>query len=378
MTRLLWLIDSFNVGGAESLVVPFVRNHDRSRYRLSVACLTSIGGNPIEAEVMREGVAVTNLGARNLRDLAAFRRLTRLIRDERIELIHAHLTYASTWAALVSRLTGVPMIATLHVAPPAGGREGLRDRLMRFVLNRWARRVILVSAALRAQYVAGRGLDPRRAVVVHNGIDVARFRRDAAGARRRLERELAVPEGARIAVTVSVLRPGKGIEVLLAAIPAVVERVPGAVFLIVGDGPKREEWQALADATGEARQVRWAGHRRDVDAIVAGCDLFVLPTLADAFPTVLLEAMAAGLPVVASAVGGVPEIVQADVTGTLVPPADADALAAAIIHHLLDRDGAGRMGVAAVLAAESLFSTAAWIGRLDAVYGEVSREARRR
>jgi glycosyltransferase involved in cell wall biosynthesis len=163
-----------------------------------------------------------------------------------------------------------------------------------------------------------------------------------------------------------VLRPLKGVEVLLEAI----QRIANAHFLIVGDGPMREEWTQLADANGIGDRVHWAGYRRDVDAILPGCDLFVHPTLNDAFPTVLLEALAAGLPIVASRVGGVPEIVD-DATGKLVPPGDANALAVAVNELLADSVSLARMRDAAQNAAQERFSTRVWIDNLAAVYREV-------
>ncbi|HEY0141059.1 MAG TPA: glycosyltransferase [Thermoanaerobaculia bacterium] len=376
MTRLLWLIDSLTVGGAESLIIPFARRLDRSRYALTVCCLSTVAGNAIEPELRKEGVPIVNLGARNLRDRAAFRRLVALVKSEKFDLVHAHLPYASIWSAVLSRNTGVPSISSLHVAPSAT-RElhdslrhrvltEVRDRLMRFVMNRWSSRVISVSGALRDIYLARGGVDEAKMRVVHNGIELDRFRRDRASTRTQVEREFRLPHGAKIAVTVAVLRPKKGIEVLLEA----AKRVPDAYFLIVGDGPKREEWNALAEQLGVADRIRWAGYRRDVDALLAGCDLFVHPSLDDAFPTVLLEAMAAGLPVVATRVGGIPEIVS-EFTGTLVPAGDANELAMAI-HALMNDDVARkRMSVAAEKTALENFSTEAWIGRLDAVYREV-------
>ena len=358
--NLLWLIDSLTVGGAENLVVPFERSIDRARIKLSICCLATIGENAIEAELRRDGTEIFNLNARSLRDVGAFRRLLRFVREQKIDVIHAHLTYAATWAAIVSRLTGIPSVATLHVAPPASGRAAIRDRLMRFVLNRWSARVVTVSDALRRQYLDRGGIDAQKVVTVYNGIEVARFRKDA---------NRVAPSGSRLVVTVSVLRQGKGIDVLLRAIAA----VPDAVFLIVGDGPMRAEWEELARTLGVADRVRWTGYRRDVDAILPDCDLFVLPSLDDAFPTVLLEAMAAGLPVVASAVGGIPEIVQPDVTGLLVPPADPQRLAGAISDLLADPQRTARMRRCAQLIAEQRFSTAAWIARLEALYAEVAR-----
>jgi glycosyltransferase involved in cell wall biosynthesis len=361
------------MGGAESLVVPFIRGYDASRYELFVVCLASIGGNVVEEEVRREQVPFTNLGAKNLRDVAAFRRLLRFVREHEIELIHAHLTYAATWAALVSRITGVPSIASLHVAPPSAGTGAIaRDWLMRVALDRWSSIVIAVSGALRDQYLRLRSVDPAKYRAVHNGIELARFEGDRATSRELLTRELGIPPGARVAVTVSVLREGKGVEMLLAAADAVVQQVPDAYLLIVGDGAKREEWMALSRTLGAAAdRVRWTGYRRDVHAILPGCDLLVHPSLDDAFPTVLLEAMAAGLPVVASNVGGIPEIVAEGVTGRLVPPADPKRLTEEIVRLLADRETTTRMSDAARAIARERFSTAAWIARLNEMYAAV-------
>ncbi|MFL6246940.1 MAG: glycosyltransferase family 4 protein [Thermoanaerobaculia bacterium] len=357
--RLLWLIDSLHMGGAESLVLPFAKHLDRGRYELFVCSLGTIGDNALEHELRASGIPVTNLGARNLRDARAFRRLRRFVEENRIDLVHAHLTYSAVWSALLSRITGIPSVASLHVAPSATREQkktlrhrvmtDVRDRLMRFVLDRWSSAVIMVSDALRQTYLASGGLRAEKLRVVHNGIEVERFHRDRAET-----------GDARIAVTVSVLRPAKGIEVLLDA----VRLLPEVQFVIVGDGPMREEWQASSPVN-----VQWTGFRRDVDAILAGCDLFVHPSLDDAFPTVLLEAMAAGLPVVASRVGGIPEIVEDGVTGRLVPPGDAQQLAAAIREVM----GNAAMGETAQRIARERFSTEAWIARLMRVYEEVLR-----
>ena len=357
--RLLWLLDSLNVGGAEALVLPFAAG---THHDLTVGCMHAAGENLVEQELQRRGIRTVNFHARNLRDRAAFRRFAQFVRDERIDLVHAHLTYSAIWSAWLSRETGVPCVASLHATPAATKslepnpvrRFGIdvKDRLMRFALNRWASRTIVVSAALGEVYS-----DLKNARVVHNGIDVARFQRDRTATRARLEREFDIPSGVKLAVTVSVLRPGKGIEVLLDA----AARVPDTTFLIIGDGSMRARWQSLV----RTDNVRWAGYRTDVDELLAGCDVCVHPSLEDAFPTVLLEAMAAGLPVVASRVGGIPEIVVDGVTGVLVPPGDADALASA-----LDRT-TPEMGIAARERAEREFSTTAWIARLERVYREV-------
>lgn len=331
-------------GGAESLVAPFARAWDGE---LKVCCLKSIGGNPFEA-----GLPVVNLGARNLRDVNAFRRLLQLLRDERIDLIHAHLAYASIWGALAGRITGIPCVATLHV-PPSGAapwsREGLRESLMVHALNRWASWVIAVSASARDAWARRGGLGASKLVVVGNGIEVDAFTPGS--------------HPGKTVCTVSVLREGKGIEVLLDAIPPVLARHPDARFVIAGDGPLRE---SLAARSGD--RVTWAGFRRDVPELLAASDLFVLPSLADAYPTALMEAMAAGLPVVSTRAGGIPEIVDDGRTGRLVPPGDSGALAAAISDLLDSTEERETLGRAARQEAERRFSTRAWVERLKEIY----------
>jgi glycosyltransferase involved in cell wall biosynthesis len=346
-------------------VAPFARAFAARGGELRVCCLKSIGGNPFEAELRDLGVPVTNLGARNLRDLGAFRRLLCLLREERIDLVHAHLAYASIWGSLASRKTGIPYVATLHVPPsgaPRFSREGIRESLLVRALDRWATRVIAVSGAAREAWIRRGGLDPSKIVVVGNGIEVEAFQ-PGTGTRT------AEP----LVTTVSVLREGKGIEVLLDTVPAILEAHPNARFLIVGDGPLREALAARAERLSLGDRVTWAGFRRDVPSLLAESDLFVLPSLADAYPTALMEAMAAGLPAVSTRAGGIPEIVDDGRTGRLVPPGDPEALALAVSALLSSPAEREALGLAARQEAMARFSTAAWVERLEKLYEEATR-----
>jgi glycosyltransferase involved in cell wall biosynthesis len=352
--------------------VQFARHLPSDDYDLVVCSLSTIAGNRIESELQANGIRVVNLGAKSLRDIAAFRRLLRLVREEHFEIVHAHLTYASIWASLVSRITGVPSIATLHVAPPSAGRDVVRDLLLSFTLSRWSARIVAVSNALREEYGRRRRIASHRIVTLHNGIDIDRFERDRNLCRHAITADFGVPLHERLVVTVSVLRPGKGIEVLLEA----ARRTANAHYLIIGDGPMRHEWTDLARQLGVSSRIHWAGHCTDVGRYLAGADLMVHPSLADAFPTVLLEAMAAGLPVIASDVGGVPEIVDHDVTGFLVAPGDADQLASRAAELLRDRDRSLAMGERGRNVVKQRFSTTAWIERLSRLYRDVLSQPR--
>lgn len=378
MVRLLWLLDTVGIGGAEALVLPFARRLDRSRYALTVAALNPRDGETMEAGLRELGVDLVGLHARSLRDRAAFRRLRALAAERQIELVHSHLTFSAMWGSALSRLTGVPSIASLHVTPFATRQffptlrhrlaTDARDWLMRKMLARWSSRVVTVSESLRQTYLAPpAGLPPSKVEVIHNGIELAKFARDRHATRAELERAFDIPASAPIAVTVAVLRPAKGIEVLLEA----VRHIPGACFLIIGDGPSRGDFERLAATLGVTDRIRWAGYRTDVHTLLAGADLFVHPSLTDAFPTVLLEAAAAGLPVVSSNVGGIPEIVLPGQTGRLIPPGDAAVLAASISNVLADRAALRAMGERAREHAMRNFSVDGWVERMTALYDEV-------
>ena len=359
------------MGGAEALVPAFASVARERGIDLTVCARTTIEGNPIEAEISSRGVAVENLDARRLFDVGSWRRLSRLVDRLEPDLIHAHLTYSAIWGAAAGGVRGIPVVASLHVPPSTSGlREMLRQRLMVSALNRWAARVVVVSDALRKEWEERSSLDRSRLRVVHNGIALADQRDDSAPGR--LRRELHLGREDLVIVVVSVLREGKGIDVLLHAMNRVIEEHPECRLVIVGDGPMKPEWMNLG---ADLRSVvRWTGFRRDVPAILAAADLFVLPTLADAFPTVLLEAFAAGLPVVASDVGGVPEIVDEPLTGLLVPPGDPKPLEEAMIRAIEDREWRVSAGRRARERVEREYAVERWADRLQTLYDEVLGE----
>lgn len=364
--RVLWLIDSLTLGGAESLVVTFASAARAHGIDLTVCALTTIDGNPVEARLRAIGAEVVTLGARNLRDRGAFRRLLALIRERDVQVIHSHLTYASTWGAIASARTRVPHVATLHtlpVTPRANWRDRTRQRLMAFMLSRYAFRVIAVSQAQAGAW-AGRGLlRGEKIAVVANAVEYpANADRQNGGTGNTVG-------------TVAVLREGKGIDVLLRAWRLVLQQQPGASLVIAGDGPLRMSLVSAAQQLGISGAVQWLGYRSDVPEILASLDLFVHPTLQDALPTAVLEAMAAGLPVVASAAGGVPEIITDGVNGLLVPPGDEVPLANAIVRVLRDDALRHRLADKGRQTVTQRFSVERWVDTLHAIYARAMGNA---
>lgn len=373
-TRVLWLIDSLAMGGAERLVPVFARNLDANNFHLHVACLKVIEGNPVAAELEASHVPLTVLHARNLRDAAAFRRLLRLVREHEIDVIHTHLTYSDVWGRLAGWWTRRAVVSTLHVqsylTAQGVGRERGRavERVATFVRRRFGQTVIAVSEALRRRHVA-RGFPPARIITVHNGIELSKFELPRHFSRAGGRAQLGIPADAPLAITVAVLREGKGHELLIASAKRVWKQMPEAHFLIVGAGALEETLRRQAAESGAGGRIIFTGLRADVVELLALSDLFVLPSSEfDALPTAIIEAMASRLPVVASDAGGAAEIVQDGETGWLVKPLDAARLAEAIVKLLGDKELARRMGLRGRARVESEFSAPVWVRKIQDLY----------
>ena len=366
--NILWLIDGLGMGGAERLMVPYLRHLDRRRFTPRVCVLQERDGNPVAEQIRQLGIPVDLLPVSRLRNPGNLPRLWRYLRRHRIDLAHTQLEFANTLGTLAARMGGIPAVCTLHTFDnlAEGGRAGRRIRLMWWALRHFSRRIIAVSEEIRQYHIQAARFDPERVVTLYNGIDLARFRCPPGAARA----GLGIPPDVPLLLTVAVLRQPKGIQYMLAALPEVLAAVPQAWYLVVGDGAYAGALRQAARQYGVAERVIFAGARPDVPQLLAASDLFVLPTLLDALPTVLIEALAAGKPVVASRVGGVPEIVSDGRSGLLVPPAQPDALARACIQLLQARDLAERMGRAGRETAGQKFDIRRQAARLGELYLE--------
>jgi glycosyltransferase involved in cell wall biosynthesis len=218
------------------------------------------------------------------------------------------------------------------------------------------------------------GLAPDKVVTLYNGIDLSRFTARDRAENLATRQSLCIPPDAPLLTTVAVLRPAKGIQYMIEALPRILEVVPETRYLVVGGGQHENELKALARSRGVAERVIFAGVRSDVPSLLAMSDLFVLPTLGEALPTVLAEAMAAQKPIVVSEVGGVPEMIEHGRNGLLVPPADPDRLAEACLQLLQDPDRADAMARAGREIVERRFDIHQQGQRLSGLYRKILAE----
>ncbi|MCW2951296.1 MAG: glycosyl transferase group 1 [Conexibacter sp.] len=365
--RVHALIDSLTWGGAERLLADFAAGAPSAGIELSVGYLQDVDDSPSAQAIRDQGVEPLLVGVRRLLDLESVRRVRRQLAELRPDVVHTHLGAADALGAVAARTLGIPVVSTIHLMggppPGAGARMVARERLMAFARRRGAVRVIAVSDAAREAYLATGWDRPQHVVTVHNGIAPAAPRADPAAVRA----GLGLDPDDLVVTVISVLRPGKGHDVAADAVRRLLPRHPRLRLLVVGTGPALAQIRELTAPLGEAAQM--TGHRDDVTELLGVSDVLLHPTSMDAFPTVLLEAGAAGVPVIATAVGGVPEIVVDGETGVLVPFPPTGASVARALEPLLS-DGAlrARLGTAARARFAATFTAERWAGRLREVY----------
>ena len=343
---------SLDLGGAERLVVDMARHLRLAN--LEVAHVLS-SADALVPELSGQGVTVHCLGASTHWDLSWVRRLRQLLGGQGFDVVHFHLPYSAALGRLaVASLPGPRRPAVAYTEHCLWDHTSAPVRWLNRLGARWDRAWVAVSAA------SWQSLPPRlraRCQVVHHGVDTEVLGRlGACGrerARARLRRELGLAAGSLVVVCVGNLRPQKDHATFLRAARAVLDLGVKAHFAVVGSGSCLAEAQALADRLGLGRAVSFLGARPDAVELVAGSDLFLLTSRYEGRPVALMEAMALGVPVVASAVGGVPELVEDGVSGRLVPPGRPEEAAKAAVELLGDPGLLAATGAAARRASRS-------------------------
>lgn len=366
----LHLITELDTGGAQKALARLLAHLDRTRFTPHVACLYN-SDKAVAQEIRALGVPVTDLGMTAKWRWDAFWRLYRLLRRERPTILHSWMFHANVPGRVIGRLAGVPIIITSRRNVEIGGE--MRERLLRWTAGLDDKVIAVCELARRAQ-IERTHAAPQNVVTVHNGLDVAEFGTLNPEARATTREAFGIPPTAPLVGSVGRLHPQKDFATLLKAMVCVRDRLPDAHLLLVGDGDLKPELVSQARSLELAQTVTFAGHRTDIPEILSAVDLLVLPSLWEGLPNALLEAMAAGLPVVATAVGGTPEVVVDGVTGFLVPPRDPQALADAILRLLRDPELRQRMGEAGRARVAAHFSIEQMVHKTEALYEQLLAE----
>lgn len=341
--RLLKFVSGFNIGGTERQVVALARDFHPSRLEIHLGCLGREG--ELLEEIQAAGIPLSEYRIPRLPSFTTMReqlRFARYLKKECIDIVHAYGFYAITFAVPPARFAGVPAIVA-SIRDTGDHLTPMKRRVQKQIC-RLADCVLANAEAVR-QNLLESGYNGEKIAVIKNGISLTGYFK--RGSSSGLREELGAPADAPLIAVLSRLRPLKGIEYFLKAAAIIAPRFPNARFLLIGDGPYREQLEQHVARLELGRRVIFMGFRLDIPKLLSEITLSVLPSLSEGLSNALLESMAAGIPVVATRVGGNPELVEDGTTGLLVPTRDHQALAGAISLLLGNPDLAERMGAAA-------------------------------
>jgi glycosyltransferase involved in cell wall biosynthesis len=363
--KVLVFQNRFRLGGQERQTVMNVRTMDRARFEPLVASLHDDGEHLADLAAVGVRPIVFDIGTSMFRANTALQvaRIVRFVKANDVKLVHAQDIYTNVLGSVAARIAGVPAVVT---------RVDLNHNVSGYRLQvlRWASRQaerVLVNALCIRDLVIREGVEPDRVVVVRNGLDLAEFDR-AAGA----EPALPTPAPGGIVCIANMHHPVKGQTDLLMAMKEVVRARPEAHVVFVGDGVRRPHLERSARQLGIAERCHFLGHRLDAPAILARAALSVSASYAEGISNAIMEAMAARLPVVATAVGGSPELVREGVNGYLVPPGAPAALSRRILDLLASPQARRRMGERGRRIVATEFGVDQMRASYDALYEELT------
>lgn len=357
------MVQSLGPGGSERQLALMARYLDRCRFEVRVACFRCQG---IRAgELRAAGVPIVEIPLRSLRDrslLAATRRLLACLRAQQIDLVHTFDAPSTLFGVLLARAVRTPVVLASQRAHRELSPSWLRHLLR--LTDQMTDAIVVNCEFLKRHLVEDEKVSAERIRVCYNGLELDRFSPEGRG-------KPAEFAPARLVVgTVCVLRPEKGLDVLVEAYARLRHAFPDVVLLVVGDGPVRESLLRQAAQLGLGESFQLLPAQSEVAGLLRAIDIFVLPSRSEALSNALMEAMACGCAVVATRVGGNPELVEDGKTGLLVAPGDAGELASALRFLVENGPARARLAESAATFVRSRFSAEASAQRLGEIYEE--------
>lgn len=361
---ILHVVEDLRIGGLERVIQSIVLGLDREKYDVEVWCLAA--GGEIADEISEQGIPVKVLGMKSYYNPRRILDLAFLLQEAEIDLIHSHGYFASTFARLAGLKAGrAAMVRHMHTTDH---RFSPRNMRIEALLSLYTDQVICVSRAVKTFAVETLGIPEIRTCVIYNTAFAKGNGSQGAGLEAR-RAALGIQADDFVILALASLKRNKGHEVLLHALPQLRQQLPGIKCLFVGDGPLRGELEAEAQRLGLAGHVVFTGLQSDVTPYLEMAHTLVLPTLyREGLSVALIEGASAGLPLVGSRLGGIPEVIEHQENGFLVRPGDGGDLAAAIGQLIANPDLRGRMGRASREIYKTRFSQGIILRRIEALY----------
>ena len=320
MINVLYVIWSLGLGGAEQVVINLAKGLDRNRFQPFICCLNDEG--QFAESVKSAGIKVFTLNKNRGIDFSVVSKLVRIIRENNIQIVHTHLWGANFWGRIAANVAKVPVVVTEH-------NLDVWKSPLHFMIDRFLFRktdcFIAVSETVGEFYSKKLGVSTEKIKVVYNGIDITRFQASSLKPQE-IKKEFGIKEDEKVIAVIGRLVPQKGISFFLEAFRRLLDEGQKIKALIVWDGPLKESLKSQVSSSKLEEKIIFTGLRKDVQDILSITDILVLPSTREGLPIILLEAMAAGAIVVASKVGGTPELVEDETNGFLFEPGDVEDL----------------------------------------------------
>jgi sugar transferase (PEP-CTERM/EpsH1 system associated) len=359
--KVLHLIQGLDVGGLEFMVAALVNRLDRKEFLPSVCCFDNLGKLQ---DSLHNDTRVTLLTRKPGIDIFYPFKLASLLNRDHIDILHLHNSTAFFYGVLAGKIAGTRrIIYTEHARdiPP-----NIKVRIMDKILSHMTDRIVVVAEFLKKNLVTKEWMDPSKISTIYNGIDGDEFTREFD--HEQIIKELDIPLASKIIGIVARLDAIKNHRCLIRAMKKVSAHFPDAVLLVIGDGPLRSELEELVSNEGLLDIIKFLGTRNDIPRLLSVIDIFVLCSLSEGLPLTILEAMAAGKSIIATNVGGIPEVIQNGTDGIIIPSDDSDALADAISELLRDNKKRHDMGVKARMKFEERFTIQAMVQSYEELY----------
>jgi len=366
--HVLQLIDGLNIGGAEMLLRELSVGLRRHGFRVTIGYSTP---GPLAGDLTSLGFPLTRLPRLMRIDPILFGGMIRLMRKDPPHIVHTHLFKSDFHGRLAAHVAGVPIVvSTLH-SIDRWAQKPLLGKMYGWTA-RFADRLIAVSEDVKNFHMAHTAVEESKFTIIENSVDFQRFAgQESAG--QALRREFRFNDSTPVFGIVGRLTPSKDHETFLRAAKLILQSVPGARFLVVGDGPLRKDLEARAVEFGLQHALIFTGLRKDIPAILASLDVLVLTSLWEGLPVSMLEGMASAKPVVATRVGSIPDAVTED-TAFLASPSDPAAIAQACIKLAEDPDLRLRMGRAGLKHVAAHYGMDGMVDRTTALYADLLQE----
>jgi len=378
--KILHLTTDSKVGGTEKNILALVSNLDKDRYENMVVALMS-GGDLIE-KVREQGLKGEILGINSILDLCKLLRLWRLMRSEKIDILHTYLWHANIAGRIIGCLARVPVIISSERCLDLN-RSMLKVRLNRLTAP-LCRKISCVSDQVKQILIKREKIQADKIAVIYSGVicDEKEFKDNTIEDRNNFREKIGIEPETKLVGSVGRLRPEKGHRYFIEAAAKLFKKRRGEDrvnkaeynmrFLIAGDGPEEDRLRSLAVELGIDEHIIFCGYCDNVPEVLLALDVFVQPSLEEGLPLAVIEAMAAGVPVVATAVGGTKELVVHEQTGRLAKPADSQSLFLEIEELLKDDNVNGEMVVNARAMVRDRFSLRRMVEQTEQLYAELS------